>query len=363
MPYRKFFLYFLFIILSVLPFQSLFATDAEAEESYSNAEKEYNAGDYRDAAKTFAAAELFADSYELKVNAIKAKVLSYKKADMKYQEFLALKQLTEEYPDKVFFRNAIRRQYEIGNAYYEGYREMPWSWVPWLEDEDKCLEIYESIYKQSPFADFIPEMMLKMGTRYIVTKKPDKALDIYKAMITQYKSSPLTRIAYLDASNVYLQMASSGDGDGSKLRGARINLKEYVEKYPDSPEIKWAKNMLKLTYEMEARRLYSLAHYYYKKGNDNAAKRYIQEILVNYPETETARKADELLNYIEMPIYPKEMAPLPEEPTKYTTFSMQGTDARIMVIPENSGNKWLNPLKETGTSEDNLNKEKYINQL
>jgi len=362
-PHRKTFTCVILTILCCFFQYNIFATDAEAFESYNDAEKEYNDGDYRDAAKGFGAAELFADNYDLKVKALKAKAISYKKADMKYQEFLALKRLTEEYPDQVFFRNAIRREYELGNDFYEGYREQPWSWVPWLVDEDKCIEIYEAIYRQSPFADFIPEMMLKMGTRYIVTKKSDKALETYKKMIIQYKTSPLTRLAYLDSACVYLQLASSGDGDGSKLREARVNLKEYVDKYPNSPEINWAKNMLKMTYELESKRLYALAHYYYKKGNDSASKRYIQEILVNYPETETAAKADNLLNYIEMPLYPKERAPLPEDPTKYTVSSMTPTDERIMVIPENSGNKWLNPLKETGKAEDDLHIEKYANQL
>lgn len=364
MPYRKVLLYSSAIMLSFLCSISAFATDAEAEEAFKKAEDQYRQGDYRDAAKGFNSAELLADSYMIKVNSLKAKSLSYRKANMLYQEFLTLKKLTEEYPDQTFFRNAIKREYEIGNSFYEGYREIPWSWVPWIEDDDKSTEIYESIYKQSPFVDFIPEMMLKMGTRYLVDRKPDKAIDIYKKMIIQYKSSPLTRLAYLDLASVYLQLAASGDGDGSKLREARIYLKDYVDKFPLSPEIKWAKNMLKKTYEMEANRLYKIAFYYYKEGNNNAAKRYIKEILVNYPDTKVVTKADELLDIIEMPLYPKQIGPpLPDTSTKYDTREMRNTDDKIMVIPANSGNKWLVPLRETGIGADDLTKEKYINNL
>ncbi len=362
-PYRKILLSFFAISLSLCISSSGFAADTEAEEAFNKAEIEYNQGNYRDAAKGFGDAQLLADSYMLKVNSLKSQAISYRKANMLYQEFLALKKLTEEYPDQTFFSYAILREYHIGNSFYEGYREQPWAWVPWIEDDDKSTEIYASILKQSPFASFIPEMMLKMGTRYVVNKKPDKAIDIYKKMILQYRSSPLTRFAYLDLANIYLQLAASGDGDGSKLREARINLKDYVDKYPASPEIKWAKNMLKKTYEMEAMRLYRLANYYYKAGNDNASKRYIKEILVNYPDTKAVNKADELLDIIEMPLYPKEKPPLPEEPTKYTTRGMRNTDDRILVIPVNSGNKWLVPLKETGIGNDNLTKEKYINNL
>lgn len=362
-PYRKVLLYSSAIILSFSCFNCAFATDAEADEAFKKAEDKYNQGDYRSAAKGFADAELLADSYMLKVNSLKSESISYRKADMKFHEFQTLKKLTEEFPDQTFFRNAIRREYEIGNSFYEGYREIPWAWVPWIEDDDKSTEIYESIYKQSPFVDFIPEMMLKMGTRYVIDRKPDKAIETYKKMILQYKASPLTRLAYLDLASIYLQLATSGDGDGSKLREARINLKEYVEKFPISPEVQWAKNMLKKTYEMEASRLYNLALYYYKNGNENASKRYIKEILVNYPDTKVVKKADELLDIIEMPLYPKEKLPLPEDPTKYKTEIMKATDDRIMVIPENSGNKWIVPLKETGIGADDLTKEKYINNL
>jgi len=362
-PYRKILLYSFAIILSFFCFDCAFASDADAEEVFKKAEEQYRQGDFRGAAKGFYDAEILADSYMLKVNSLKSESISYRKADMKFHEFQTLKKLTEEFPDQTFFRNAIRREYEIGNSFYEGYREIPWAWVPWIEDDDKSTEIYESIYKQSPFVDFIPEMMLKMGTRYVVDRKPDKAIEIYKKMILQYKTSPLTRLAYLDLASIYLQLATSGDGDGSKLREARINLKEYVEKFPISPEIKWAKNMLKKTYEMEASRLYNLALYYYKNGNENASKRYIKEILVNYPDTKGVKKADELLDIIEMPLYPKDKLPTPEDTTKYTAEIMKATDDRIMVIPENSGNKWLVPLKETGIDNDNLTKEKYINNL
>ena len=67
---------------------------------------------------------------------------------MKFHEFEALRRLTEDCPDQIDFKNAIDREYEIGNSFYEGYRETPFGWLPWLKDEDKSLDVYEAIIRE-----------------------------------------------------------------------------------------------------------------------------------------------------------------------------------------------------------------------
>ena len=351
-------------LLALFSFES-FATDVESEKAYQEGMAEYSNGTFKDAAKKFAAAELFADSYILKANALKKKADAYRKADFKFQEFEALKRLTEDYPDQVNFKSTIAREYEIGNSFYEGYRETPWSWLPWLKDEDKSLVIYEAIVRQSPFIGFVPEMMLKMGTRYVTIKKVDKAIEIYKKMILQYKSSELSRFAYLDLANIYLQQAKSGDGDGSKAREARTMFKEFLEKYPNANEVPWVKNALKKTYEIEATRLLGIAKYYNSIENTNASKRYIREILVNYPESKSVNKAYALLDEIEMPLYPKTPEPEKEEKSKYIAAApnTRRGDDTLLVIPQNSGRKWITPITEVGIDQDNLDKEKFKNKL
>lgn len=360
---RKVVFYISYFSLLVLFFSKTFATDAESEKAYHEGISEFSKGSYKDAAKKFAAAELFADDYKLKSNALKKKVEAYRKADMKFHEFEALKRLTEDFPDQIDFKSAIDREYEIGNSFYEGYRETPFGWLPWLKDEDKSLEVYEAIMKQSPFAKFVPEMMLKMGTRYVTTRKVDKAIEIYKKMILQYKSSELTKFAYLDLANIYLQQAKSGDGDGSKARDARTMFKEFIEKYPDAKEIPWAKNAIKKTYEIEAARLLGIAKYYNSIENSNAAKKYIREILVNYPETKSVNKAYALLDEIEMPLYPKTLEPEKEEISKYTNATFPQEEDRLLVIPQNSGRKWISPITDMGISEDNLEKDRFKDKL
>lgn len=360
---RKIHLYIFCFFLLLLLFSKSFAADSESEKAYQEGIAELSKSSYKDAAKKFAAAELLADSYILKANALKKKAEAYHRADMKFREFEAFKRLTEDYPDQVDFKNTIDKEYEIGNSFYEGYRESPFSWLPWIKDEDKSLEIYEAIMKQSPFATFIPEMMLKMGTRYIATKKIDKAIEIYKKMILQYKSSELTRFAYLDLANIYFQQVKSGDGDGSKAKEARTMLKDFIDKYPNANEIPWAKNTLKKTYEIEAMRLLGIAKYYNSIGNSNAAKKYIREILVNYPETKSVNPAYALLDEIEMPLYPKIPEPEKEELSKYTMSSITQEDDKLLVIPQNSTRKWISPIMDIGINKNDLDKEKFKNKL
>lgn len=356
--------FFLIVILNFVPLL-VFATDSESTQSYEKAISEFKSGNYRDAAKDFEAARLFADDLGLKVNAMKMEAQAYRKADLKYQEYKVLNDIVNNYPNKIDYDSTIKREYDIGNDFYLGYREVPWTWFPWLKDDDKSLTIYESILKQAPFAKFVPEMMLKMGTRYTMTKQYDKAIDTYKEMMIKYKASDLTRIAYLDLANIYVQQAHYEDGDGVKAKEAKTLLLEYLDKYPNTAEVPWVKNTLKEVYSLEANRLLALAQYYYKSGNNITAKRYARDVIVNYSGTQSEAKAESLLTNIEMPIYPygNPNAITPEVKSNYIVKDMVETKPKLMVSPQNSNRKWLAPVDSTGISQDKTSKEEYINQL
>ena len=305
---------------------------------------------YLSAADKFNDAILLADSPLLKCNALKEAVKANKKADMLFQEFECLKQLIASFPAEVNVDELVQREYEIGNKFYDGYREHPYWWMPWIENDDKTTEIYETIYKQLPFAGFVPEMLIKMGIIYLKGNKNQQAIVTYQRIIDNYNDPKACEIAYLDLANIYLQLAAKGDGDGSNTRKAREVLIEFIKKYPNSPELTWAKSNLKETYEIESQRLYDLAVFYNKKNNQKASKRYIKQILVNYPDTRSVTDAENLLDQIDIPLYPMTKLPPKEEVSKYKMYNLPVGDEEdsAIVSSENSGGKWLIPIDDLG---------------
>ena len=344
---------------------SCLADNEQAREAYSNGLKKMEEKSYRAAAEDFNDAIRFADSVTLKVNALNKAAVANRKANRLYQEFICLKNLISRYPSECNVDKLVKREYEIGNKFFSGYREKPYWWMPWIENDDKTKEIYETILKQLPYSNFAPVLLIKLGIIYLRDNENEKAIAAYRNIIENYGESKSKETAYLDLAFIYLQLAAKGDGDGSKTKSARKYLIEFIKKYPQSKEIAWAKNSLKETYEMEANRLYQLAEFYYKKNNQKAAKRYIKQVLVNFPETRAVAKSEKLLDKIDMPLYP--MTKLPEKgfESKYKLYKLPTGDEEDseLIIPENSGGKWLIPIDNLGIHKEKELQNKYRNSL
>jgi len=341
---RGLILYLLLLpILGALP---LFAEEEKAlnamQEGVSFTEK----GDWLAAAKKFSAGELYSDDPVKKANALKQTASSYRKANMLYKEYVCLKKLIDVYPDQIHFEKVVEREYAIGNSFAEGYRECPYTWFPWLEDEDRTIDIYETILLQAPFALFIPEMMLKMGEIYTKASNYKKAEEIYKKLIRAYPISEHTGTAYLELGHLNVELSKTGDGDGAYVHSAKLTLDEYLKKYSTSSEVPWAKEALEKAENNVSKSLYDLALYYHKNNNDDAAKRYIREIIVNYPKTEAASKADKLLSKIDVWRYPNET--VKTEKKTYRTDEMPEETDEPLVVPGQGTTKWLLPLPDLG---------------
>ena len=351
------------ILFTTILSQNLIADDLQSTESFKKGLDYSKSKEWKDAAKEFKAAELYADSFILKANALKKAANAYQKADLFYKEFECLKDLIKNFPGQINFDSTVLREYKIGNQYYKGYRERPYTWFPWIENDDHSIEIYEVVQQQSPYAKFMPDLLLKLGYLYTKKARNDEAIASYKKILQVYSKSKNAYIAYLDLSHLYLELAERGDGDSAYTKSARKTLQEFINKFPKSNEIKWAKISLQKTYELEAERLFKLADFYYDKGNSSASKRYIRDILINYPETKTVTKAEKLLNEIEMPLLTPKIVPSKPEKSKYAVKSLPKEEIDILVEPENSAGKWMCPIDKVSILENERTKVKYADKI
>ena len=126
-------------------FLTAVADDNSARAEFSQGLEEEKAGDSYGAAKKYMAAELLADDSVLKMNALKKAADAYSKAGFRYKQFQCLQKLVVCYPAMVDFKGIIMKEYEIGTQFYKGERDPAFYWLPWLEDDDRTVEIYEAV--------------------------------------------------------------------------------------------------------------------------------------------------------------------------------------------------------------------------
>ena len=118
-----------------------YADDKEAQSELKEAAEEYKAGNYYDAAKAYEGAVLYADSTDIKFEALKKAADAYGKAGQKYKQFKCIDELIIGFPDRIDLARLVEKEYEIANDFAKGHRDTPLSWLPWIKGENKATEI------------------------------------------------------------------------------------------------------------------------------------------------------------------------------------------------------------------------------
>ncbi len=324
------------------------ADDAAARIAFDEALKEEQAQEYSAAGGKYMDAAFLADDRVLKVNALQSAATNFRRAKLLYKEFTAIDKLLRNYPSEVDFNALIEREFEIGNLFYAGKKDPALSWMPWIKDDDRTLEVYEAVRKNAPFAKFASALKFRIGVLYIESGKIDEAVAVFEEIGEYHKGAQEEKFAIFELANIYLQKASRGDSDGSWGRKARKALRSIIEKYPEDKEILWARQELKTADTLNAKKAFAIADFYRKRGNDDAAARYMNDLITEYPKTETAAEADAKLaemgrTYKEPPIKPvhpeyaaRDFAPLP----------MPKEKEKYIEVPNDADGKWMLPLED-----------------
>jgi outer membrane protein assembly factor BamD (BamD/ComL family) len=326
---------------------SAFADNQEANAEIMDALEQMKEGKYKAAASDFLDAELYADDTFLKAKAVRFAAECYRKSGHKYKEFKCLEKLINSYPTHVEYSKAVDREFELGDEFYAGSRDPRFDWIPWWDDQDRTIKIYEIALKHGPFAKRAPEARLRLGRLYIDEQKIDKALKTLRETVKMYPKTNIQKYAYFELASLLVQLSRHGDGDGKYGNEAREVLKLIKEKYPTSREIGWVEQALLESDDITAKRLYGIARFYNRIGRTEPAVRYLNDVIQDYPDANVTEDSEALLASIDSEYKP----PLEKKtkPLKYQLYTREKIPLQaepIMIVPENSDGKWLLPIRD-----------------
>jgi outer membrane protein assembly factor BamD (BamD/ComL family) len=326
---------------------SVRADDARANEDISKALSAEKAGKTRDAADLYMSAQLQADNPTIKANSLFAAARNFRACGQLYKEFDCIERLINGHPGKFSFTEAVNREYEIGDEYFAGHRDVPFSFLPFIKDENKCVDIYETALRNAPCAERAPETRLRLGRLYLDAQKPDKAIKCFKDTIKLHPGTPSAKYASLELCNTLLQLSRRGDGDGKYSGQALEAFDQFLAAYPGDPSKAWVERAKEEVKGIIAKRLNGLASYYHRLGKDEVAERYLTQVIKEYPGTEPVNKSEDMLASIDQSykIAPDRKEYM-EEPRFYQHKLIPSQEAPIIAVPENSDGKWLLPIKD-----------------
>ena len=358
MPILKKFVPILLLCFSTV---LLAASDAEAVKTYADGYKAYQAQEYYKAAKLFEDARLLADNPTIKANSLRALVGAWKMSKMPYREFKAIEALLSGYPEFANFQELVKREYELGAAYYRGERE-PAYWqlrkIPWLQGENKCIEIYTAALKRAPFMPEAPGARLCLAHLYDEDGNTKASLEQYRIIIRDFPESEACRYALTALANGLLILAGQGDGDGKYMAEAVDVLNMFRKKYPKADELPWVERKLLECKNIQAKKHYDTACFYARSGQKEAACRYFAIVLRDYPDSPAAADAEKMLVTLDKSFTPGDFQSgksghLP----KLKTYTVPSEAERVLIVPRRD-NSYLVPVPDLSNKTNPIQEKK-----
>lgn len=318
-------------------------------------------GDFRKAAKRYLDAELLTSDKTVKSNALTHAAHAYRKAELYGEEFDCIERLIGEHMSRIDFTEAVKREYEIADAFFRGHRDAVFEWLPFIKGADRFVECSEAALEHAPYAEDAGAVRLRLARMYLTKQKTDKSIEKFQEVLTLHPGTDSAYYAELGLADVYCQLAEHGDGDGHWASLAIEKLDHFTETYPEAPELQWVKEQRLVIDKIQAKRLHELAEYHHRTGRDDLAEHYLSQVVQRYAETEHAIPSEKLLAKIDE-TYEAPPDSMPRKDPAHYDFTRNPIpleDSDLLIAPENSDGKWLFPIRDIRKDISTDSREKY----
>ena len=206
--------------------------------------------------------------------------------------FYHLDELMDNYPESRLFFPALERQYDIADAYLNGYK-LPLPFLGWriLSGEDEAIEMLYRVQERSPGSPLAERALKRTADYYFNTSQFDLAGDAYAAFIRSYPRSP-------DVPHVKLRQAFSSLAqfhgpkyDSTPLIDARAQFRDVQARYPElAAEANVPQWIDKIEADL-ARKAYETGDFYRRTGKPGGAAFMYRYLIENYPNSREAQLA------------------------------------------------------------------------
>lgn len=167
------------------------------------------------------------------------------------------------------------------------------------KDRDVAIQAFEKIVAAAPYSDYAPRALFLIARLYKDKKEPLSAIDAYERLIGSYPNHPLASDTYLALADTYAGMIAGSPYDQGATQQAIRTYEDFIAQFPQDARVPEAQGKLQRMKEILAEGKYNLAIFYYEKRNNPlAATNLLKEVIQTAPESQTAQKAQKMLEKI-----------------------------------------------------------------
>jgi len=216
------------------------------------------------------------------------------------KSFYYLDELLDEYPESEYFTRALDKQYQIADAYLNGYKRRVLG-LPLLHARDEAVEILFRIQSRSPNSRIAERSLLRTADFYFASKDYDFAADAYAAYLKSYSRSPNVPQVKLRRAYANLFQFRGRTFDPTPVLDAR---QQFVELQQEAPELAQAEDIASLITRIDdalAGKLVYTAEFYQRTHQPKAASYTWRDLAQRYPTAPQSDRARARIERLPVP--------------------------------------------------------------
>ena len=215
------------------------------------------------------------------------------------------KRLLDECPDSEFYEAALDRQFRIATAFLAGEKRNVLGLFK-IKGYAEGVRMMERITERARDEELAKEAAVAVAESYQKRKKFDEAFYKWDEVQERWQTDPIAKDALLAKARCKHAMYKGPEFDDSVLIGRPFNPESYYNsakgcyeqfksRYPEDAQKYEIDEKLRLIEEQSALKQFKIARYYQKTGNVMSANLYYRMVVNDWPQTNAAKRAKEML--------------------------------------------------------------------
>ncbi len=214
-----------------------------------------------------------------------------------YEAYQAYQNVIDKYPFSERIPQVIEREYKIGEAFMSGQKRKAMG-VP-LPVENPSIEIFNRVVENSTYGPWAAAAQYKLGLVLKGLLRYYEAEDALNKVVSNYPDSEWAAAAKFQIAACRAAVSRGPDYDQGSAKEAEEKFEAFVKEHPDAALSVEAEKNIEQLKEKDAESNYSIARFYEKQKEFEAAKIYYNAVINNYPNSQWSVKALEGLEILE----------------------------------------------------------------
>jgi outer membrane protein assembly factor BamD len=252
-----------------------YALSLMIEQKYISAVKEFEAIVKTDPRSEYAEASQINIGWAYFLNG------DYKRALKAYENVL------QKFPGTKRTREILEREYQVGIAQMD-------------TNEEAAIKVFEKIIEKHHLGPIAPEAQVKIADCYFKLEQYEEALDAYEKFLENYpKNEWVPYVQYrVPLTKVYHEKQQ--ERNYGLLVSAREGFEEYLASNPHGVHVDDAQRMIAEIRIIEAEREFNIGEFYIRRKKPQSAAMYFEYVIIDYPGTLWAERAQERIEFLRM---------------------------------------------------------------